>query len=168
MSLHAVKPTERKDIMRRLCVLGGVVASLAFAAQAAASTTTPITMKFNEPVITSARTCPIFPNGFCGSGTVMPFGHATETILFGGGCGGTCDLRTINVAGGSFTSDEFFLGANCHVSLPNPASPCLGDLSDTIISGTGAFTGASGGFTGTVLSAALANSLHFSGSITVP
>jgi hypothetical protein len=125
-------------------------------------------MKFNEPVIPSARTCPIFASGLCGTGLVTPFGRATETIQFGAGCGGTCDLRTINVAGGSFMSDEFFLGANCHVSLPNPASPCLADLSDTIIGGSGMFSGASGSFTGTVLSAALSNTLHFSGSITVP
>lgn len=156
--------------MRRLALaLGLATMSLALASQAAASTTTAITMKFNEPVIPSARTCPIFPTGFCGSGLVKPFGRATETIQFGAGCGGGCDLRTINVAGGSFTSDEFFLGPirGCK-SQPNPASPCLGALSDTLIGGTGSFTGASGSFSGAVLSSALANSLQFSGSITVP
>ena len=51
--------------------------------------------------------CAVFPDGFCGSGVVIPFGHATETILFGGTCGGNCDFRTINLAGGSIFLGEF-------------------------------------------------------------
>jgi hypothetical protein len=39
---------------------------------------------------------------------VIPLGHAAETIEFGAGCGGSCDLRTINLAGGSIFIEETF------------------------------------------------------------
>jgi hypothetical protein len=61
--------------MRRSAFLAVVVTSLVFASQATASTTTAMTMKFNEPVTPNFKTCPIFPAGFCGSGLVKPFGH---------------------------------------------------------------------------------------------
>jgi hypothetical protein len=160
--------------MRRLVlVLGLATMSLVFASQAAASTTTAITMKFSEPVSPSFNTCPVFPDGLCGSGLVKPFGQATETIQFGAGINcpagpGTCDLRTINAAGGSFMSDEVATGGQPCSNRPTPAGPCTANLADTIIGGTGSFFGATGSFSGTVRSAGLANSLQFSGSITVP
>jgi hypothetical protein len=42
-----------------------------------------------------------FPDASCGTGEVIPLGQATENLPFEGGCGGTCDLRTIYLAGGS-------------------------------------------------------------------
>jgi hypothetical protein len=161
--------------MRRIALLAGVVIPLAFASQAAASTTS-VTMKFNEPVSPSAKTCAVFPGGgLCGSGLVKPFGQATETIQFGAGINcpagpGTCDLRTIYLPGGSIMSDEVFVSvANCPAEKhPIPGSPCTTDVSDTIIGGGGSFSQASGSFNGTVHSAGLSNSLKFSGSITVP
>jgi hypothetical protein len=165
--------------MRRfVLVLGLATMSLVFASQAAASTTTAITMKFNEPVSPSFKTCPVFPGGLCGSGLVKPFGQATETIQFGAGIdclantgSPTCDLRTIFLPGGSFMSDEISpsVGTPCPAeNRPIPGSPCIANLSDTIIGGDGSFFEASGSFTGTVRSGGLANSLQFSGSITVP
>jgi hypothetical protein len=162
--------------MRRLVlVLGLATMSLVFASQAAASTTTSITMKFNEPVSPSFNTCAVFSTGLCGSGLVKPFGQATETIQFGLGIdclantgSETCDLRTIYLPGGSFMSDEVATGGQPCINRPTPGNPCTANLSDAIIGGEGSFAGATGSFSGTVRSAGLSNSLHFSGSITVP
>src|SRR5947208_14272178 len=99
--------------MRRLLFVVGLVALsvVVFASQAAAGTTTTVSvsMTFSEPIAAdSVSGCPVFPDGFCGNGNVVPFGHATETILFGGACGGACDLRTVNPAGGSIFIDDTF------------------------------------------------------------
>jgi hypothetical protein len=65
----------------------------------------------------------------------LPLGPATETIESGAACGGTCDLRTINLAGGSIIAEEF----------ENPSS-----LDGVIIGGTGVFAGATGTYSGSV------------------
>jgi hypothetical protein len=157
--------------MRRLLLLLGFVAiCLAFASQAAAGTTTvSVSMTFTEPVLQDVtHGCPVFPGGFCGSGIVLPFGHATETIQFGGACGGTCDFRTVNVAGGSIYMDEFFSDGICRgVCQPNPAEPFVGTLTDVIVGGTGIFTGASGNVSGTVMAAGPQSLIQLSGSITL-
>jgi hypothetical protein len=131
-------------------------------------------MKFTEPVSPSFNTCSVWPNGLCGSGIAKPFGRVTETIQFGAGIGcpggtGTCDLRTIYLPGGSIMSNEVFIGvAGPCQERPNPSSPCITNVSDTIIGGTGSFSGASGTFSGTVHSAGLSNSLKFTGFIILP
>src|SRR5262245_17989684 len=64
-----------------------------------------IFLTFTEPV--AAKHCSLQNvgggpgQGFCGSGEVVPLGHAEETIEFSAACGGACDLRTINLAEGS-------------------------------------------------------------------
>ena len=56
-----------------------------------ASTTVPVSMTFDEPVLQDITSgCPTLglPNGgFWGNGVVVPYGHATEVIAFGAGCG---------------------------------------------------------------------------------
>ena len=106
--------------------------SLALASPASANTTVNIKMTFAEPAVNPD--CAV-TNGFCGQGVVHPLGSATETIEFGAACGSTCDLRTINLAGGSIIADEYEF----------PTS-----LSGVIIGGTGMFAGATGTYTGTV------------------
>ena len=69
--------------MRRLTVLTAfIVLSLVFAQQAQAATTIPVKVTFTQPVIPAVKSgdCAVFPEGFCGMGQVIPFGHATETI----------------------------------------------------------------------------------------
>jgi hypothetical protein len=42
-----------------------------------------------------------------------PIGQATETVVFGAGCGGTCDLRTIYLPGGSLIAEETASDVTC-------------------------------------------------------
>src|SRR5258708_34159782 len=82
-------------------IAGLAALPIAFAAPAMASTTTPVSMTFAEPAHPDFISgCPVFPDGFCGSGEVIPFGQATETIAFGAGCGGTRYPRTLPRAKG--------------------------------------------------------------------
>ena len=124
------------------------------ASAASANTTQFISMTLAEPIAPTASSCPVAPEGYCGSGEVIPLGHATEMIHFGAGCGGSCDLRTISLASGSLVLDETFGNASCPGACrPNPASPSSGTLTDVVLSGTGIFAGATGTLSGTVRSA---------------
>lgn len=159
--------------------------SLAFASQAAGATNIPVSMSFTEPIVANlTQGCPVLsfidngPSGFCGNGIVHPFGHGNETIQFGQGIEcvantGTspCDLRTINLPGGTIISDELNPTGSCPgVCQPNRADPGRGILIDSIVPGqsTGVFSGATGTFGGTVKSAGPSNTLHFIGTITLP
>jgi hypothetical protein len=144
--------------------------TLAVAAPAAAGTTTvPVSMTFTEPLFPSlVKGCPVLPEGFCGSGEVIPFGHATEMIDFNAGCGGTCDLRAINLASGSIFSDETFSNPGCPgVCQPNRAEPSSGTLTDTVVGGTGIFAGARGTLSGTVRGNGPESQIKLSGTITL-
>ena len=123
----------------------------AFPAAASASTTQFVTMTFTEPIHPSI-TCPGFPEVSCGTGEVLPLGQATEIVVFGAGCGGTCDLRTIYLAGGSLILEETASGGTCPggVCRPGPLELGQGSLTDVVVGGTGVFQGATGTLTGTV------------------
>jgi hypothetical protein len=140
--------------MRRLLLLLTTlaIAVLAFASQAVANTSVSVRMTFTEPIVQNFESgCPVLPNGGCGNGAVVPFGHATETIVGGGACGGSCDFRTVNVAGGSIFIDEFLSNPACPGSCqPNPAEPFSGTLTDVVVGGTGTFVGATGNLSGSV------------------
>ncbi len=155
-------------------VAGLAALPIAFAAAAMASTTTPVSMTFAEPAHPDfVSGCPVFPEGFCGSGEVIPFGHATETIVFGAGCGGTCDRRTITLAQGQVFIEETSSGQCAGSCQPNPVQPGTGTLTDVIIGGTGLFEGATGNLSGTVSGAvsnirpAGARVVQLSGTITL-
>jgi len=160
---------------RSLALVGMAVALglAALPAEAAAATTTAVSMTFSEPILEDIQSgCPALalPNGgFCGNGIVVPFGHATEMIAFSGGCGGSCDLRTVTLGGGSITIDEFFSSPSCPgVCQPNPAAPFAGTLNDLIVGGTGKFAGASGNVSGTVKADGPQSLIQLSGTITLP
>src|SRR5258708_17504201 len=124
-------------------IAGLAALPIAFAALAMASTATPVSMTFAEtahPDFISG--CPVFPDGFCGSGEVMPFGHATEMIVFGAGCGGTCDRRTITLAQGQAFIEETSRGQCPGSCQPNPVDRGTGTLTDVLIGGTRLFQGA--------------------------
>jgi hypothetical protein len=140
--------------MRRLLLLLATlaIAVLALASQAIANTTVSLKMTFIEPTHQNINSgCPVLPNGGCGNGAVTPFGHATETIVGGGACGGSCDFRTVNIAGGSIYMDESLSNPTCPGSCqPNPAEPFTGTLTDVVVGGTGIFAGATGTLSGSV------------------
>jgi hypothetical protein len=160
--------------MRKLAALAAGLAAMfaAFASPAMASTSTSVQASFTEPIVHDVRSgCAALglpDGGFCGTGIVVPYGHATETIAFGAGCNGGCDLRKVSVAGGTLVMDETFSNGQCPGSCqPNPAEPDTGTLTDVIVSGTGIFSGASGELTGAVTAAGLQSHVQLSGTITL-
>jgi hypothetical protein len=156
--------------MRRLLLSGVLaIAALAFASPAAANTTVPVSMSFTEPIVPGfVQGCPVVQTGFCGSGVVLPFGHATEMIEFGA-CGPTCDLRTVNLAGGSIFINETFSNFTCPgvCGSRGLGQPGSGTLTDTVVGGTGIFDGATGNLSGTVRAAGLESQIKLSGTISV-
>jgi hypothetical protein len=136
---------------------------LGFAAPVFATTTIPTKLTFVEGIAQQVD-CTVV-NGFCGTGEVVPFGQATETIEFGSGCSGACDLRTIDLANGSLVLDETFtFGYEAHV--PSGKGPFKGILVDVVVGGTGAFTGSTGTLVGTVQGAGQSTTIMLTGSIT--
>jgi|KBSSwiStaDraftv2_1062776.scaffolds.fasta_scaffold970930_2 hypothetical protein len=130
-------------------LIGGVTVD-----PAAATTSVDVRMTFAEPAHPDLITgCAVFPEGFCGSGQITPFGHATETIAFGVGCGGTCDLRTIVLRDGTLTLEETGTFRCLGACGTYPVEAAYGDLTDMIVAGTGIFAGATGTLTGTVRAA---------------
>ena len=140
------------------------------ASQARAATTTSASMTLVEAIVQSHSGCPLQLDHFlCGHGQVIPYGQATETIVFGGGCGGGCDLRTITLAGGSLTLEETFSNPICPGACqPNPSAPFSGTLTDVVAGGTGEFSGAGGNFSGEVTTAGAVAVIKLSGTITLP
>jgi hypothetical protein len=108
-------------------------------------------MTFAEPIHPSI-TCPGFPDVSCGAGEVVPLGQASEIVVFGAGCSGACDLRTIYLAGGSIILEETGSGGTCPggVCRPGPLELGRGTLTDVVLGGTGIYEGATGILTGTV------------------
>jgi hypothetical protein len=161
-----------ENVTGRLALLFGLVMfCLAFTFQAMAGTTVSVSLTFTEPVMN--KDCPLNVGGgpgqgFCGSGEVIPLGHATETIEFGAGCGGTCDLRTINLPEGSIFIEEVFSNLSCRSGCEfhgENMPPGSGTLTDVIIGGTGIFEGATGTLNGMVRFAGKTSQIKFSGTI---
>src|SRR5436305_6457469 len=136
-----------------LVLLFVVIASTLTAAQASANTTQFLSMTFAEPIHPST-TCPGFPDVSCGTGEVTPLGQATEILVFGAGCGGSCDLRTMNLAGGSLIAEETLSDVNCPAvpldCRPGPMEVGSATVTDTLIGGTGTYAGATGTLSGTI------------------
>jgi hypothetical protein len=147
-----------------------VASPLAGASQAWAATTVSTSMTFTESIgsVTSSD-CTVFPGGLCGTGNVVPYGHATETIVFGA-CGSRCDLRTVSVATGSISIHEFASNFTCPGACGSPGFPAAfpGELmlTDVIVGGTGIFGGATGNLSGTVTGTGPESQIKLSGTIT--
>jgi hypothetical protein len=126
-------------------------------------------MHFTEPIVPGfVQGCPVVQTGFCGSGEVIPLGHASlETIEFGAGCGGACDLRTIYLTGGTILIEETFSDFRCPgvCGSRGLGAPGSGTLTDTIIGGTGVYSRASGSLSGTVRAAGLESQITLSGTV---
>jgi hypothetical protein len=158
-----------KQLLIPMLASAALLLSPALTSPAMAATTVPVSMTFTEPIVPAGHSgCPLETTS-CGHGDVIPYGQATETIVFGGACSGSCDLRTINLAGGTIYIDEVFSNPTCPGACrPNPARPFGGTLTDVIVGGTGNFTGASGNLSGSVSVAGGGAVIKLSGTITLP
>jgi hypothetical protein len=130
-------------------------------------------MKFTEPILQNVNSgCPALgtPNGgFCGNGIFLPYGHASEMIVFGSG-NPEIDVRTVTVAGGSIVLHEEASNFTCPGvcgSPEFPGGPFSATLTDVVVDGTGIFTGASGNLSGTVTGTGFQSQIQLSGSITL-
>ena len=160
-----------KRLLIPLVASGAVLLlSLAFTSQAMATTTTSVSMTLVEAIVPDIHSgCFVLDHRLCGHGQVIPYGQATETIMFGGGCGGSCDLRTITLAGGSITLEETLSNVICPGACqPNPSSPFSGTLTDVVAAGTGEFSGANGNLSGSVTTAGHIAVIKLSGTLTLP
>jgi hypothetical protein len=165
--------------VRRLLGLAATafVVLAAGAGPAGASTTVAWNAILAEPIggpLQSPFECP--PDSGCasGSGEVIGLGQVQDLVVFFG-CGSECDVRTLTFADGSTIvmhevfSNEQNPGNSNH---PTPRSrakygnPLSGDLSDTIVGGTGLFAGASGTASGTVKVAGGIATSRLSGTVT--
>jgi len=152
-----------------IAVALSVASPVALVTQAAAATTVPVAITLNEPKqFDFVSGCAVFlaREGLCGSGVAVPYGHATETIVFGGcGFGGPvrCDLRTVTVACGSIFLDEFAGNFTCNNAH---AGACEASLVDVVAGGTGAFAGATGSLSGTVTGTGPQSQIKLQGTIT--
>jgi len=149
-------------------IFGTVALLAAVASPASAATAIPIKMTFAEGVAQQTD-CPATFT-FCGIGQVIPLGHATETILFNGACGGLCDLRIITLPEGTLIINETVISSSCpgRCHSHGNGQPTSAVLSDVIVGGTGAFAGASGNLTGSVHLAGKSTQIKLSGTLSVP
>ena len=125
--------------------------STALASPAMAATTVPVSMTFTEaaPAANSGCTPGI---SSCGHGQVNPFGQATEVAVFNAcGTAPECDVRTINLPGGSIFIHEIGSNPTCPGACqPNPGAPGGATLTDQIVGGTGTFKNATGNLSGSI------------------
>jgi len=149
-------------------ILSTITLLAAFAFPAMAATAIPIKITFAEGVAQQTD-CPATFT-FCGIGQVVPLGHATETILFNGACGGACDLRIITLNNGTLILDETFSSLSCPSTCDRPGrgQPFSGVLTDVIVGSTGAYAGASGTLAGTVHVAGKSTQIKLSGTLILP
>ncbi len=162
-----------KRLLAPLLAAGALFLSPAFASPALAATTTPVSMTLVEAVAPGASAgCAVLQNGtgFCGRGEVIPYGQATEIVLFNGGCGGNnCFIHTITLAGGEITFTTAESSRSCPgVCQPNPGEPFSAALTGVVVGGTGQFAGAGGTLTGSVTHAGAVAVVQLSGTITLP
>src|SRR5262245_20916155 len=81
LSRQFASPNRDGGVMRKLLLVASLFAVAAVLASPASAGTTnvSVSMSFTEPIIPAINSgCPVIADGFCGSGVVVPFGHATE------------------------------------------------------------------------------------------
>jgi hypothetical protein len=166
--------------MRKLALAIGMLVAIGvatFAAMpAAAATTVSVSMTLAESANPlragwpGSEPCPdIGLDVNCGTGEVIPFGHATEIVSIGA-CGETCSLRWIILAQGVIllreTAGDFSCPGACVSQWPH-GSPIDAPLTAVVAGGTGIFEGASGTLTGTVRAAAFQAQIKYAGTLTL-
>ena len=159
----------------RLAVATVAVAALAAVAATAAgaATAVAVSMTLVEPLKAGwpgSEPCPdIGIDVNCGSGEVTPFGHA-RAIVWINGCGENCTVRWIDLPQGTLrlveTLSDFDCPGACVTEWPHGA-PFSGNLTDTVVGGTGIFAGARGTLTGTLRVAAWHAQIKLAGTVTL-
>jgi hypothetical protein len=159
-----------------LAVFAAALGALVFASPAMAQGNVGFKAMFTESIGTRNGVPPSCVAGdLCGSGNAAGVGRFTENIVFGGGCGGTCDLRTFTFADGStlVTEETEGLSSVPGKSYKQPAHafghPFTVPLTDTVDGSlsTGVFAGAAGTLQGDVMEAGSTAVLDLSGTITL-
>ena len=162
-------------------LIGAVAcAALTIAAPASATTTMLYEAAYVEVVGGPESPFSCAPGTSCGSASVSGIGHSDNQVIVFNACGFGCHIRTVTFADGStlvvriedqpgpfaFTSVGN-AGSHGYIGFPSPGNPQFLEIKETIIGGTGALEGASGGGTGTVKLAGGAGIGHVSGTITL-
>jgi hypothetical protein len=151
----------------------GVLAVVATAPGLAAGPSVSVQMTLTEPLKAGwpgAEPCPdIGIDVNCGSGEVVPFGHATHIVSIGA-CGETCNLRRIDLPQGSIflveTVSDFSCPGACVPEFP-PPTPFALSLSAVVVGGLGSFSGATGTLIGSVKGAGWHAQIKLAGTITL-
>ena len=163
--------------MRKVALAISILAATGLAAlaamPAAAATTVSVSMTLTEPLRSGwpgSEPCPdIGLDVNCGSGEVIPFGHATQIVSIGA-CGETCNIRRIDLADGSIvlreTVSDFSCPGACVTEWPHGA-PFRATLAAVVVGGTGIFHGASGSLSGTLRAAAWHAQIKYAGRLTL-
>jgi len=162
--------------MRKLALaLGIVTAALVTgvaASPAAADTTVSVSTTLTEPLIANGAQgdCPeIGVARNCGSGEVIPFGHATEEVFIDA-CGPGCNFRFIDLPQGSIVlreiASDFSCPGACDNEFPHGA-PFRATLADVVIDGTGIFERATGTLNGTLRAAGGEGQIKLAGTLTL-
>jgi hypothetical protein len=155
-------------LLRFAIPLAVITTLLVAAAPAAAQTTVTYRVTFVENAGGQA-TCP--PGTSCGTANIAGVGHVTTQMIVFNACGPNCHLRTI-----TFEDGSTILVRESIVNVISPGNsgsganaPIFFEISQTIVSGTGVFTGVTGSGTGRVNTNADGGSIiTASGTITFP
>jgi hypothetical protein len=161
------------ELMRRLLLIVGLLTiSLVVASQAIAATTVSVSMTLAEPLKAGTPGNSVCPDiGIavnCGSGEVLPFGHATEEVNIGV-CGDTCNIREIDLAQGAIILQETITNFSCPGACGSQSfsPPGTISLADVVIGGTGIFAGATGALNGAVGVGGWGGHVTLTGTITL-
>jgi hypothetical protein len=106
----------------------------------------------------------------CGSATISGLGHVANQCIVFNACGPNCHVRTITFDDGStLVIHESIVGmiSPGESSSAGANAPLFLKITQTIVSGTGRFAGASGSGSGTVNTAA-GSVIITAGTITLP
>ena len=124
----------------------------------------------------SPFSCPIGTS--CGAAAVAGFGQGSTLVAFAG-CGPDCHVRTITLDDGStLVINELGVladfaapgeaGSHGYIGYGLPGNPQFLEISQTIVSGTGQFDGATGSALGTVKVAGGVVTIMVSGELVLP
>lgn len=160
-------------------VLAALAASPVSVAPVSAATTARYEATFVEPYggpRQSPFDCPAGTS--CGTANVSRLGHVSYQLIVFNDCGLGCHLRSLTFGDGStLVIREVQLGGfaspgssggHGYIGLGLPGNPQFLEITQTILGGSGRFTGASGSGTGTVRVAGGSAIIKSSGSITLP